>query len=390
MYVRDRNEEASVQDEQQTRQVKARVSPEDGMEEELRQEECAARQPDMQLYTMQTNEAFEASLAAQQGDQPSQQSSQLALVSFEEGAAVEPAASQISALAAIALQKQEERRQKKQYMEQHKQRMQQLDAEEKAARAAGASHAAAAPMQPPTQPSAHPGPKQTSQLEPKQPKTQPAKQKPKQQPPQQATQQKPTYAAKVVAATCGAMASAVCQSLLPTPKQSQPKAQQRGQWQQQNHQRKAQHSTQNKQQQRPVRGAVGLDRLGYQLHFTLSGDRLETSGSPREVVGRVVAEVAAGAEVQVVDVARLGPGARPRFVFKVATLEQADVLVRGRGRVLAGSGVVLSEVLSEAEAARHAQLYPTFLELKRAGHKVQFRRARLFVDGKLWSGTRAG
>jgi len=40
---------------------------------------------------------------------------------------------------------------------------------------------------------------------------------------------------------------------------------------------------------------------------------------------------------------------------------------------------------SAREAALHKQLYPDFLRLKAAGHRVQFRRARLFVDGQLWS-----
>ena len=114
------------------------------------------------------------------------------------------------------------------------------------------------------------------------------------------------------------------------------------------------------------------------------------SGSPREVVSRVVAKVAGGAEVQVVDVVRLGLAERPRFQFRVATLEQADALVRGRGKALAGSGIVLSEVLSPAEAERHKQLYPDFLRLREAGHKVQFRRARLFVDGLLFRRPDAG
>jgi hypothetical protein len=64
-------------------------------------------------------------------------------------------------------------------------------------------------------------------------------------------------------------------------------------------------------------------------------------------------------------------------------VEQADTLVRGRGKAFAGSGIVLSEVLSAAETALHKQNYPDFL--KEAGHRVQFRRARLFVDGQLWS-----
>ena len=137
--------------------------------------------------------------------------------------------------------------------------------------------------------------------------------------------------------------------------------------------------------QRQERAAVGVDRFSRLLHFTVSGRGLDTAGSAAEVARRVVAKVEGGAGVVVVDAVRLGPVASPRFQFKVATVEQADSLVRGRGKAFAGSGVVLSEVLSPAETALHSQLYPDFLRLREAGHKVQFRRARLFVDGQLWS-----
>ena len=121
------------------------------------------------------------------------------------------------------------------------------------------------------------------------------------------------------------------------------------------------------------------------LHFTLSGRGVDTLGTAAAVVRRAVAKVEGGAGVVVVDAVRLGPAVAPRFQFKVATQEQADTLVRGRGQAFAGSGIVLSEVLSPAETALHKQNYPDFLRLKAAGHRVQFRRARLFVDGQLWS-----
>ena len=92
-----------------------------------------------------------------------------------------------------------------------------------------------------------------------------------------------------------------------------------------------------------------------------------------------------GAGVVVVDAVRLGPAASPRIQFKVVTVEQADTLIRGRGKAFAKSGVVLSEVLSAKERALHEQMFPHFLRLRDAGEKVQFRTARLFVDGKLWS-----
>ena len=103
------------------------------------------------------------------------------------------------------------------------------------------------------------------------------------------------------------------------------------------------------------------------------------------MVQRVVDRVEGGAGVVVVDAVRLGPAASPRFQFKVATVEQAEILIRGRGKALAGSGIVLSEILTAAESQLHKRLYPDFLRLKEAGHRVQFRRARLFVDGQLWS-----
>jgi hypothetical protein len=181
-------------------------------------------------------------------------------------------------------------------------------------------------------------------------------------------------------------------AMLPAAMQSTPP----GQWQQQPHQRKAQRPQQQKQQQqqtkqqqkqpkRQERAAVGVDRCTHLLHFTVSGHGLDTRGTAGEVVRRAVAQVPGGAGVAVVDAVRLGPAASPRFQFKVASVEQADALVRGRGKAFAGSGIVLSEVLSAAETALHRQNYPDFLRLKEAGHRVQFRRARLFVDGQLWS-----
>ena len=119
--------------------------------------------------------------------------------------------------------------------------------------------------------------------------------------------------------------------------------------------------------------------------LTVSGPSLDTSGTATQVVQRVLDRVEGGAGVVVVDVVRLGPAASPRFLFQVATVEQAEILIRGRGKALAGSGIVLSEVLSAEESELHKRLYPDFLRLKEAGHKVQFRRARLFVDGQLWS-----
>jgi hypothetical protein len=180
----------------------------------------------------------------------------------------------------------------------------------------------------------------------------------------------------VVAATCGAITAAAVQAILPASKQTQP------QWQQAHGRKRPQ---QNQQNQRQQREAIGVDRFAYHRNLTVSGPSLDTSGTNTQVVQRVLDRVEGGAGVVVVDVVRLGPAASPRFLFQVATVEQAEILIRGRGKALAGSGIVLSEVLSAEESELHKRLYPDFLRLKEAGHKVQFRRARLFVDGQLWS-----
>jgi hypothetical protein len=208
--------------------------------------------------------------------------------------------------------------------------------------------------------------------------TQKPHKQPKQKPSMQTTKQ-PRYA-DMVAATCGAMTAAAVKAILPAPKLPQP------QWQQQTHQRKAERSQQNQQNQRQnqQRAAIGVDRFAHRCHLTVSGPSLDTSGTASQVVQRVVDRVEGGAGVVVVDAVRLGPAGTPRFQFRVATVEQAETLIRGRGKALSGSGIVLSEVLSAAESALHKRLYPDFLRLKEAGHRVQFRRARLFVDGQLW------
>jgi hypothetical protein len=246
------------------------------------------------------------------------------------------------------------------------------------------------PMPPPMQPTSTQPPDQTPPQQQQQPPKQPSPKQPSKQPPKQPPKQ-PTRQlqyAKVVAQTCSAMTTAAVQAILPALTQTQP------QWQQQTSMRK-QNQQQNQQQnqrqnQRQQRAAIGVDRLAHRCHFTVSGPSLDTSGTATQVVQRVISQVEGGDGVVVVDAARVGPAASPRFHFKIATVEQAEILIRGRGKALAGSGIVLSEVLSAAEAERHKQLYPDFLRLQEAGHKVQFRRARLFVDGQLWSTTGGG
>ena len=346
----------SSQEASPPRQHKA-ARLDDGMEQELAQP------------TMQATDA--ATADQQQPQQTSQQDNQLALLpsSPEGGDAVQLTTQPDSAdtddrLAAIlaALAQVQDM---KQHHQQRLAECQGLERELQAALSTFPEGSTQPTQQAQPQPSQKAQPTQQSRPQPsKQPIAQPSTQAPKQ----------PRYA-EVLAATCSAVASAVVTSLLPRSGQQQAR---QGQTQRS---KQPQPSFQSARQS----NLVGVDRFSHLLHFTLSGGRLDLSGSPRDVVNRVVAEVAGDAEVQVVDVVRLGSVERPRFQFKVASLEQADTLVRGRGRALAGTGVVLSEVLTASEVARHKQLWPTFLRLQRAGHKVQFKRARLFVDGQLWT-----
>jgi hypothetical protein len=312
-----------------------------------------------------------AATAVEGVDQPYQQPLAIAAVpfSFAEGAAAAPDFQSLQQSLADVIES------RKQAVLAHKQFLASSKAAEKALRELLPAHAAPAqPMQPPKQ-------KPPQQQPAKQPTKQPSKQPIKQPSKSPAT---PLFS-EVLAAGCGAMVTA----MLPAAMQIQP------QWQQQSHQRKAQRpkqqqhqQTQQQHQQQPKRQPatpIGVDRFPQLLHFTLSGKGVDTLGTAAAVVRRAVARVEGGDGVVVVDAIRLGPAAAPRFQFKVATLEQADTLVQGRGKAFKGSGIVLSEVLSPAETALHKQFYPDFLRLKEAGHRVQFRRARLFVDGQLWS-----
>ena len=323
-----------------------------------------------------------AATAVEGVDQPYQQPLAIAAVpfSFAEGAAAAPDFQSLQQSLADVIES------RKQAVLAHKQFLASSKAAEKALRELLPAHAAPVkPMQPPI---AQPPKQKPPQQKPaKQPSKQPSKQ-PIQQP---AKPPATPLFSEVLAAGCGAMVTA----MLPAAMQIQP------QWQQQSHQRKAQRpkqqhqqqqQTQKQIQQQPKRqptALVGVDRFPQHHHFTLSGKGVDTLGTAAAVVRRAVARVEGGEGVVVVDAVRLGPAAAPRFQFKVATLEQADTLVRGRGKAFAGSGIVLSEVLSPAETALHTQLYPDFLRLREAGHRVQFRRARLFVDGQLWSKARS-
>ena len=73
-----------------------------------------------------------------------------------------------------------------------------------------------------------------------------------------------------------------------------------------------------------------------------------------------------------------------RILFTVVTT--ADLVVRWcpacmhYGRA-ATQGWPCFDGLSAHEERAHAALWPTFLAAKAAGHRVQFKRARLFVNG---------
>ena len=374
------------------RQVKTQ-RVDDGMEQSLVVYEAPTQPPEQStapmrrisgiLQTMAASSASSATAAAaDEGvDQPMAIAASPVSSEGESGAAA-PASQIQQALADIRASRQAEVAAHKQFMTSSKQAEQDL-------LVLLSAHAAATaqPMQPPKQSPPKQVPAQRKPL-----KQQPTKQH-SQQPKQHSQPGKQPLFAEVLAAGCGAMVTAMLPPSMQTQPQWQPQAHQRKaqrpqQQQHHHHQPKQTHQSQKQHQQQRQRQAsvtVGVDRFSHLLHFTLSGKGLATEGSAAEVVRRAVAQVEGGAGVVVVDSVRLGSAASPRFQFKVASLEQADVLVRGRGKAFAGAGVMLSEVLSAREAALHKQLYPDFLRLKAAGRRVQFRRARLFVDGQLWS-----
>lgn len=101
-------------------------------------------------------------------------------------------------------------------------------------------------------------------------------------------------------------------------------------------------------------------------------------GTPREQVQHVLGRMQlAATDYTIVDVLRAGADS---VYFEVATLEQADTLVRHR-RHLKGTAFVLHEVLSAEERIQHARLMPQFLAARAKGVSAQFCRARLFVAG---------
>ena len=89
--------------------------------------------------------------------------------------------------------------------------------------------------------------------------------------------------------------------------------------------------------------------------------------------------------LDIVDFRKGGTQSRPFIHFEVATLVQADAIVRYRHRLKAvtpvGDKYVICDVLTPEEAETHSKLFPIFLEAIRAGRKAQFNRAFLRVDG---------
>ena len=69
------------------------------------------------------------------------------------------------------------------------------------------------------------------------------------------------------------------------------------------------------------------------------------------------------------------------MAFSLPTIAQVESLITARCR-LKGTGVVLSEVLAPAETREKQALYQQFQDTRAAGSKAQFKRGRLFVDGK--------
>ena len=94
---------------------------------------------------------------------------------------------------------------------------------------------------------------------------------------------------------------------------------------------------------------------------------------------------------KVVDAVDLGDGTGAvgkgcfRLLFTVATIADADLVVRWRPTLrplaVVEAGWACFDVLSAHEERAHAALWPTFLAAKAVGHRVQFKRARLFVNG---------
>ena len=69
---------------------------------------------------------------------------------------------------------------------------------------------------------------------------------------------------------------------------------------------------------------------------------------------------------------------RHRFFIRVERLSMAEAIVRNRCR-LKGAQLAVFDSLSPEELAVHRQLWPTFVEARRLGHRAQFHGAQLTV-----------
>ena len=82
------------------------------------------------------------------------------------------------------------------------------------------------------------------------------------------------------------------------------------------------------------------------------------------------------------DACRVGDQkAADRVYITVTTSDAAEALVSSR-HALRGTDFAVFDVLSPKEQQLHDQLWPLFLAARASGQRVQFKRARLFVDGK--------
>jgi hypothetical protein len=71
---------------------------------------------------------------------------------------------------------------------------------------------------------------------------------------------------------------------------------------------------------------------------------------------------------------------KDRFIITVSSLEDADAMVRHRCG-LKGSPHTIFDVLSPEEDILQKALWPQFLKARAAGHRAQFTRASLKIDG---------
>lgn len=148
-----------------------------------------------------------------------------------------------------------------------------------------------------------------------------------------------------------------------------------------------------KRPSRPAhRGADMVAQAAIHKTFTIVGAAVAglVKGGAAGMCGRVMQFLSDGLkegggpqmEWEVVDAVRRGPAAAPWVWFEVAKLSQADCLIERRC-ALRGTATSIFEVLSPEEQGQHALLWPLFQAAKAAGKRAQFRRAALFVEGKL-------